>query len=320
MNYFFVDYENVKNQGLEGIENLAEDDVVIIFYSDNVNSITFDTHHKLNSSKAEIIFERVLTGQNALDFQLAAYMGYVVGITEGSGAFYNLVTKDRALSVTVKFWRKKCKSAAVIEKISDIFEKRRMNVPFTPRRKDFSEIKADEQPEIEIDDAVTVSDAEGRFDAVINSENTAEKGESAEFVIVDEASEQTAAASEPENKAEDTEDTSENITEETPDENTEAETAPDIEPVIEQLIIEEPADTTEEAKPEAHDKDGLETKLEAVLTDKTEIPVIVKIIKRYKTKQGINNALMKKFPSQNNQKSAEIYKAIKPLLNDKKGK
>ena len=70
---------------------------------------------------------------------------------------------------------------------------------------------------------------------------------------------------------------------------------------------------------EIHDPE-LESKLEGVLPDKSEIPVIVKIIKQYKTKQGINNALMKQFPSQNNQRSGEIYKAIKPLLTDKKGK
>ena len=70
---------------------------------------------------------------------------------------------------------------------------------------------------------------------------------------------------------------------------------------------------------EVHDPE-LEMKLEEVLSDKSEIPVIVKIIKQYKTKQGINNALMKQFPSQNNQRSGEIYQAIKPLLTDKKGK
>ena len=43
---------------------------------------------------------------------------------------------------------------------------------------------------------------------------------------------------------------------------------------------------------------------------------IASYIDRYKTKLGINNALVRKFGTQ---KAGEIYKAIKPLLKDKKG-
>ena len=42
---------------------------------------------------------------------------------------------------------------------------------------------------------------------------------------------------------------------------------------------------------------------------------VKKIIANYKTKQGINNALQKKFPD----RVKEIYRAIKPLITDKKG-
>ncbi len=43
---------------------------------------------------------------------------------------------------------------------------------------------------------------------------------------------------------------------------------------------------------------------------------IIQIIDKYKTKQGINTALVKKYESK---KAGEIYKIIKPLLTDKKG-
>ncbi len=46
---------------------------------------------------------------------------------------------------------------------------------------------------------------------------------------------------------------------------------------------------------------------------------IAAIIQKYKTKQGINNALMREFPSAGNKVSGEYYKLIKPLLKDKKG-
>lgn len=43
---------------------------------------------------------------------------------------------------------------------------------------------------------------------------------------------------------------------------------------------------------------------------------IIQIIDKYKTKSGINTALVKKYESK---KAGEIYKIIKPLLTDKKG-
>ena len=63
------------------------------------------------------------------------------------------------------------------------------------------------------------------------------------------------------------------------------------------------------------------TKLKELLKDEEEVNVdeIHKIMQQYKTKQGISNALMKKYPSKDNKKSSKIYKTIKPLLADKKG-
>ena len=58
-----------------------------------------------------------------------------------------------------------------------------------------------------------------------------------------------------------------------------------------------------------------------VIKEDEEVTVeeILKIVQQYKTKQGIMNALMKKYPSADNKKSSKIYKTIKPLLSDKKG-
>lgn len=50
---------------------------------------------------------------------------------------------------------------------------------------------------------------------------------------------------------------------------------------------------------------------------KEEAGRILDTINRYKTKQGINNALVKKYGSD---KAGLIYKAVKPLLGNKKGK
>ena len=52
------------------------------------------------------------------------------------------------------------------------------------------------------------------------------------------------------------------------------------------------------------------------INDTKNAPAVANIIASYKTKQGINGALVKAFGSQ---RAGEIYKAIKPLLSDKKG-
>ena len=73
-------------------------------------------------------------------------------------------------------------------------------------------------------------------------------------------------------------------------------------------------------KNEAEEELKLRDSVREVLPDKDLTKRVVAIIQKYKTKQGINNALVREFPSQDNKKASEIYKAIKPLLKDKKGK
>ncbi len=105
MNYFLVDFENVKSRGLEGIAELTEQDRVIIFYSDNVNTITFDMHYKIMESKAEILMKKVFVGsKNALDFQLASSLGYLIKENEGQDAVYNIVTGDQGFRFLKEFW------------------------------------------------------------------------------------------------------------------------------------------------------------------------------------------------------------------------
>ncbi len=269
MDYYFIDYENVKNLGLEGIEGLSENDTVIIFYSQNANTITFETHKKLLASKANIVFEKVNIGyKNALDFQLASYLGYFIGKTGEYEATYNLVTNDAALSVISRFWSRKGVVFSVIERIADKTE----NAFLAPEIPE-NAVKKEEQPDTDIEAAEPAGAVEKTaYEApAITLENEEEIVKITEVTLVDE-----------------------------PKKN-------------------KPAKKAKTKDKEVTDPE-LEMKLEAVLDNKEEIPVIVKIIKQYKTKQGINNALMKQFPSQNNQRSGEIYQAIKPLLTDKKGK
>ncbi|MBO7690972.1 MAG: hypothetical protein J6T14_09115 [Clostridia bacterium] len=67
-------------------------------------------------------------------------------------------------------------------------------------------------------------------------------------------------------------------------------------------------------------EDQLSRDVHALIKDKPTADKVVRIILKYKTKQGINNALVREFQSHDNKKASELYKAIKPLLKDKKGK
>ena len=48
---YLVDFENVKSKGLQGIDNLTETDTVIIFYSENSDTINFEMHQKVLQGK-----------------------------------------------------------------------------------------------------------------------------------------------------------------------------------------------------------------------------------------------------------------------------
>ncbi|MDO4793039.1 MAG: PIN domain-containing protein [Filifactor alocis] len=192
MNYYLVDYENVKTQGLNGVNKLPKEDIVCIFYSDNADSLTFGLHRRLNESKATILFQRVEVGQkNALDFQLSSYLGYIIHENADEPYDYYVVTQDKGYESLVNYWKR-----------------RKINV------------------------SLVVNVAKQSDQAIQND---------------------------------------------------------------------------------------LEKKVAELLKDKSDAPVVAKMIQSYKTKMGLNNALMKKFPSKDHKKSSEIYTAIKPLISDKKG-
>ena len=110
MNYFLVDYENVNIAGLDGITKLTEEDFIIIFYSDNANTLTFGMHRKINETKAEIKFQKVAVNEkNALDFQLCSYLGFLIRDTmteETSKNNYFIVSNDNGYSVLPSYWKK----------------------------------------------------------------------------------------------------------------------------------------------------------------------------------------------------------------------
>lgn len=108
MNCYLVDYENVKVAGLNGVADLTRNDIVNIFYSKNADSLTFDMYEQLNKSPAKIYFHKVEVGrQNALDFQLSSYLGFLISKNTGKNINYYIVTKDKGFTSLISFWKDK---------------------------------------------------------------------------------------------------------------------------------------------------------------------------------------------------------------------
>ena len=71
MSSYYIDYENVHNEGLSGIEKLGQGSRVCLFYSCKADTLKIDVVRQLMGCAAEIRFEKIDNGvENALDFQL----------------------------------------------------------------------------------------------------------------------------------------------------------------------------------------------------------------------------------------------------------
>ena len=88
MKTYLVDFENVKSKGLSGIDRLTDEDHVIIFYSENSDTISFEMHCMVLQAKAEVDYIKVrVGGKNALDFQLSTLLGYLVAKGDNTHIF-----------------------------------------------------------------------------------------------------------------------------------------------------------------------------------------------------------------------------------------
>ena len=120
MKYYLVDYENTNVNGLNGITNLSDTDVVCIFYSENAQNISFGLHRRLNESKAKKIYQRVEVGtKNALDFQLSSYLGYIIKENSENQYDYYIVAKDDGYKALSLYWKRKKINVSIIEDISN---------------------------------------------------------------------------------------------------------------------------------------------------------------------------------------------------------
>ena len=291
MSYYLIDFENVKSRGMEGVELLTEEDTVCIFYSDNADSMTFDLHRKLNETKAHIIYHKVAVGtKNALDFQLATYLGYLICEQQKEDIHpnYFIVTKDNGFTSLMVYWKAQGVPVRIARNL--LWGKNRTEEE-NSLTVDILEEQAEEaEPETE-EQILSESLQEDPKPEEMLQEMTETGPESPEDIVkTEEISEKTEGPAKKQTKKK----------------------GGNSRKTTQKKAADKATDKT------AEQPDELTLEVEKVLSDRTIVPQVVKFIRQYKTKQGINNALNKEF--KDSKRTSEIYSAIKPLIADKKGK
>ena len=312
MAYYLIDFENVKSRGMEGVELLTEEDTVCIFYSDNADSMTFDLHRKLNETKANIIYHKVAVGtKNALDFQLATYLGYLICEQQREGIHpnYFIVTKDNGFTSLMVYWKAQGVPVRIIRNLlwgknpvaeqNLLTEEENEAETVVTTAEDVAEQPQPTQPEPVEETKESAQPEPEKADAL-------EEPAQPEPETVDEPAQ---PVKKPSRKKSNTRKKSTAKTDDKTAEKKAAEKKP---------TEKKPAEKKPAEKKSAEEPDELTLAVEKVLTDQTIVPQVVKFIRQYKTKQGINNALNKEF--KDSKRTSEIYSAIKPLIADKKGK
>ncbi|RHU96090.1 hypothetical protein DXC11_01060 [Firmicutes bacterium OM08-11AC] len=315
MAYYLIDFENVKSRGMEGVELLTEEDTVCIFYSDNADSMTFDLHRKLNETKANIIYHKVAVGtKNALDFQLATYLGYLICEQQREGIHpnYFIVTKDNGFTSLMVYWKAQGVPVRIIRNLlwgknpvaeqNLLTEEENETETVVTTAEDVAEQPQPAQPEPTLPEPVK----ETQEPVQPETEKADAPEKPAEPETVDESAQ---PVKKPSRKKSNTRKKSVAKTDDKTAEKKAAEKKP---------TEKKPAEKKPAEKKPAEEPDELTLAVEKVLTDQTIVPQVVKFIRQYKTKQGINNALNKEF--KDSKRTSEIYSAIKPLIADKKGK
>ncbi len=345
MAYYLIDFENVKSRGMEGVELLTEEDTVCIFYSDNADSMTFDLHRKLNETKANIIYHKVAVGtKNALDFQLATYLGYLICEQQREGIHpnYFIVTKDNGFTSLMVYWKAQGVPVRIIRNLlwgnnpvaeqNLLTEEEQETETVVTAAEDVTEQPQPTQPELVEETKEPVQPKTEKADAPEETmQPKTEKADAPEESTQPKAVEETKEPVQPE-KADAPEEPAqpEPETVDTPVQpvkkpsrkksNTRKKSVAKTDDKTTEKKSAEKKSTEKkpaEKKP-AEELDELTLAVEKVLTDQAIVPQVVKFIRQYKTKQGINNALNKEF--KDSKRTSEIYSAIKPLIADKKGK
>lgn len=103
--YYLVDYENVNIHGLTGCERTKKTDRIIIFFTQNANSLDMSAICRHGESKLE--FREVAGGKQSADMHILSYLGYLIGknINRKKDTEYVIISKDTDFDKVIKSWK-----------------------------------------------------------------------------------------------------------------------------------------------------------------------------------------------------------------------
>ena len=327
---YMIDYENVKTGGLNGISRLTEADRVIIFYSENANRITFDLHKRLMECKASIEYREVLVGgHNALDFQLVTYLGFL--IAQDKEGQYLIISNDRGFEYVVNFWRKDGLAIGLLPYLKDpsyalqrvARPTEEVSAPEAPAAEPVAETPVTEEDAPEEIAVEVIEEEEPSIEVEFYSieEEPAPVEEPAPIVVeVSKKTRRSPRKKAQPKKAEITSEESKPEAKAEPKAELKEEPAP-VEEIAPQPKEEPKTEAKKEPKPakKAPEKparkipnmDELRELIGTLVEDDPELRFVGAAITKYKTKLGLNNALVKNF---GNQKAGEIYQKVKQFV------
>lgn len=250
MKYFFIDYENIKQDALKGIERLSEEDKVIVFYSEYAQTMTIPMHLQINNSRAEFVFKEVQVGhKNDLDFQLATELGALVG--SGMGDEYYIVSYDKGYQSVCRYWQEQKVCVKRIESLGEGCPKKKAAAK--PGKKQHTGEETFSEPFAE------------PFEEEFIEPQESEKSESKQKQKQKPKQKQKAKKHSPKSQKQ-------------------------------------------------KKKDTLFSLVKEVVPDHHDAKRVADILWDNESKQDVNNALMKEFPSPENKLAAQLYKLVKPLI------
>lgn len=322
MAIYMIDYENVKTGGLNGISRLTEADKVIIFYSENANRMTFDLHRRLMACSAEIEYREVsVGGHNALDFQLVTYLGYL--IAQNPGGQYLIISNDRGFEYVVNFWRKDGLFIRLLPYLKDpaIAPQRgaRPELPVKEEAPAETAVQGNDFLPAEKPAAEEASAEESRQEEAAEHADKlpAEEIITVKFCTIEEEDatlpEETVLAAEESVPLEMS--AAEDIHAEEP--------KPPKKKSAQRKAAQKKAAPKKSAAEKSADKSAekparklpaeaeLRELIGELVADDPEFRFVMASLEKYKTKLGLNNALVKNF---GNQRAGEIYQKVKPLV------
>lgn len=96
---YYIDYENVHNEGLKGVQKLQQEDKLHLFYSIKADTLKIDVVRQLMECPATICFDKIVNGvENALDFQLITALMCNYSAKEK----YYIISRDKGYDAAIE--------------------------------------------------------------------------------------------------------------------------------------------------------------------------------------------------------------------------